>query len=89
MAVDLSELLALPDDERLRLAEALIESTVPADIAPLLRELVTRLAHTNQALDELHKRFGRLSATLENNRTQAREAVLRSGAVWPPPLSSR
>lgn len=82
MSVDLSELLALPREERLKLAEALFESTAPADIGRLLREFVTRMARTNQALNDLHERFSRLDETLERNRAEVRDAALRSRTVW-------
>jgi hypothetical protein len=89
MAVNLAELLALPSDQRLELAEVLLESAVPEDIGPMLRDLVTRLERTSQALDELHGRFGRLDETLVHNRAVVREAVLREHMIRPFQLTPR
>jgi len=83
MAVNLSELLALPREERERLAEALMASTVPADIPLLLREFVARTERTNRALDVALDRLERLDEKLERDRAEVREAVLRSGERWP------
>jgi hypothetical protein len=86
MAVNLSELLALPPDERVRLAELLMESTVPPDIGPLLRDLVASLERTNRALEAALERRSAFDEKLERGRAEAREAVIRSGRVWPFPL---
>ncbi len=89
MAVNLPELLALPPEERLELAETLMESAAPPDVRELLREFVVRMERTNQALEDLHQRFRRLDETLERNRAEVREAVMRSGELWPFPLPPR
>jgi uncharacterized protein YaaN involved in tellurite resistance len=86
MAVNLSELLALPRDERVKLAEALMESTVPPDIGPLLRELVRGLEATNRALESALERLSHFDERLERARTEAREEVIRSGERWPFPV---
>jgi uncharacterized protein Yka (UPF0111/DUF47 family) len=86
MAVNVTELLALPREERERLLEALMETTVPADIPPLLREFVARTERTNHALETALERLGRLDETIERNREEVREAVRQSGEVWPFPL---
>ena len=86
MAVKLSELLALPLEEREKLAEALMESTVPPDIGPLLHDFVAGLERTNQALEAVLARFSTLDERLERSRAEERENVMRSGEVWPFPL---
>jgi hypothetical protein len=86
MAVKLNELLALSYDERIKLAEALMESTVPADMGPLVRELVERLERTTSALDSALERMSTMDERLERVRAEAREAVIRSGERWPFPL---
>jgi len=86
MGVNLSELLALPSDERLKLAETLMESAVPADLEPLLKEFVLGMERTNRAVEAALERLSRMDDTLERNRTEVREAVRRSGDVWPLPL---
>jgi hypothetical protein len=86
MAVDLQELLALPLDERVRLVEALLESTVPPDMGSLIREFVQRTERTNAALEALLARMSTLDERLECARAEAREATLRSGERWPFPL---
>lgn len=86
MAVDLSELLALPSEERMKLAEVLMESTVPPDIGPLFREFVASLERTNRSLDVVLERLSTFDERLERSRAQVREAVVRSGEVWPFPL---
>jgi hypothetical protein len=86
MAVNLSELLALPRRERMKLAETLMESTVPRDIGPLLRDLAARLERTNRKLDQTVERLSGLDERLERSRASVRDAVIRSGEVWPFPL---
>ena len=83
MAVNMSELLALPREERERLAEALMASTVPADIVLLLREFTARTERTNGALDAALDRLEHLDEKLARSRAEVREAVLRSGDRWP------
>jgi len=82
MAVDLSELLALPAEERLRLAEALWSSVAPRDLAPLIMEFIERAERINRALDATHRRFEELDETLASDRAQVRESVLRAGEEW-------
>jgi hypothetical protein len=86
MAVNLPELLALPREERMKLAETLMESAIPPDIGPLLREFVLGLERTNRALESALQRRSRLDERLERNRAEVREAVIRSGETWPFPL---
>ena len=86
MAVNLTELLALPREERERLLEALMETTVPPDIGPLLREFVAGLERTNRVLESALERQSQLDARIERARAEAREEVLRSGKIWPFPL---
>jgi len=86
MAVNLAELLALPRKERMKLAETLMESTVPPDIGPLLRDLAARLERTNRKLDQTFERLSGLDERLERSRASVRDAVIRSGQVWPFPL---
>ena len=86
MAVNLSELLALPSEERLKLAETLMESTAPADFEALLKELVAGMERTNRAVEAALGRLSRMDDTIERNRAEVREAVRRSGDVWPLPL---
>ena len=83
MAVDLSELLALPAEERLRLAEALWSSVAPRDLAPLIMEFIERAERINRALDATHRRLEELDETLARDRAQVRESVLRAGEEWP------
>lgn len=83
MAVNVSELLALPREEREKLLEALMETTVPADIPPLIREFVARTEQTNRALDMALERLSRFDETIERNRAEVRETVCQSGEVWP------
>jgi hypothetical protein len=83
MAVDLSELLALPAEERLRLAEALWTSVAPADLWPLIVEFIERSERINRALDATIRRFEELDATLARDRAEVRESVLRAGEEWP------
>jgi hypothetical protein len=86
MAVNVTELLALPREEREKLLEALMENTVPADIPPLLREFVASTERTNRALEVALERLSRLDETIVRNRAEVREAVRKSGEVWPFPL---
>jgi hypothetical protein len=86
MAVDFNELLALPREERVKLAEALLESAAPPDIGPLLRQLVTALEGTNRALDLTIARLIGFDERLRRARAEVREAVLRSGEQWPFPV---
>jgi len=65
-----------------------METTVPADIAPLIREFVARTERTNRALEVALERLSRLDKTIERNRAEVREAVGQSGDVWPFPLPS-
>jgi hypothetical protein len=86
MGVNVSELLSLPPDERMRLAEMLMESTIPPDIGPLLRDLVASLARTNRRLDETLERLSTFDERLERGRAEVRDAIRCSGEVWPFPL---
>jgi hypothetical protein len=63
-----------------------METTVPADIPPLVREFVARTERTNHALEVAHERLSRLDETIERNRAEVREAVCQSGEVWSFPL---
>ena len=83
MAVDLNELLALPPEERMKLAETLMESAAPPDIGPLLRQLVTSLERTHRALDLAIARLIALDERFRRARAEVREAVLHSGEQWP------
>ena len=87
MVVNLSELLALPIEERTKLAEALLDSVARAEIKPLARELAERARRTNAALDAAISRLDHFDEELERNRAEVREEVLRSGESWPFPLS--
>ena len=86
MAVDLNELLALPPDERMKLAETLMEGAVPPDVGALLRELVSGLERTNRALDLAIARLSAFDERLRRARAEVREAVLVSGEKWPLPV---
>ena len=86
MAVNVDEVLALPREEREKLLEALMETTVPSDIPPLIREFAARTERTNRALDVILERLSRMDETIERNRADVREAVRQSGDVWPFPL---
>ena len=86
MAINVTELLALPREEREKLLEALMETTVPSDIPPLMREFVARTERTNRALEVVIERLSRLDETIERNRSEIREQVRQSGDVWPFPL---
>jgi hypothetical protein len=81
--VDVSELLALPPEERVELAELLMESTLPPDIALLLRDFVGALERTNRALDLAIARLSAFEERLARGRAEVREAVLSSGEAWP------
>ncbi len=83
MAVNVNDVLALPREEREKLLEALMETTVPVDIPPLIREFVTRTERTNRALEAVLERLSHLDETIERNRAEVREAVRQSGDVWP------
>ena len=83
MAVNVTELLALPREEREKLLEALMETTVPPDVPPLIREFVARTERTNRALEMALQRLSCLDETIERNRAEVREAVRKSGDVWP------
>jgi hypothetical protein len=86
MAVNVNDVLALPREEREKLLEALMETTVPSDIPPLIIEFVARTERTNRALEAVLERLSRLDETIERNRAGVREAVRQSGDVWPFPL---
>ena len=81
--MELSELLALPAEERLRLAEALWSSVAPADLAPLIVEFIERAERINRALDATIRRFEELDEALARDRAEVRESVLRAGEEWP------
>jgi hypothetical protein len=85
MAADLDELLALPREERMRLAEALLESAAP-EMGPLLKEFARGLKRTNRALDLAIARLMAFDERLQRSRAEVREAVLRSGETWPFPV---
>jgi hypothetical protein len=87
MAVTVTDVLALPREEREKLLEALIETTIPADIPPLLREFVTCAERTNRALEAALERLGRLDETIERNRVEVR-AARQSQETWPFPRPS-
>lgn len=63
-----------------------MESAIPPDIGPLLRELVQRTERTVHSLDALLERLSRMDETIEQNRAEVREEVRRSGEAWPFPL---
>jgi hypothetical protein len=86
MAADLNELLALPREERMKLAEALMESAAPTEIGSLLREFAAGLERTNRALDLAIARLSAFDERLRRSRAEVREAVLRSGETWPFPV---
>jgi hypothetical protein len=86
MAADLNELLALPPEERMRLAEVLMESAAPAEIGPLLQEFASGLERTNRALDMAIARLSAFEERLQRSRAEVREAVLLSGDAWPFPV---
>ena len=86
MAVTVTDVLALPREEREKLLEALMETTIPADIPPLLREFVARTERTNRALEAALDRLGRLDEIIERNRVEVRAAVRQSQETWPFPL---
>jgi hypothetical protein len=82
MAVNLSELLALPAEERLRLAEALLTSVAPVDLGPLVVEFIERAERINRALDATLRRLKKLDEPLARDRAEARASVL-AGEEWP------
>ena len=86
MAVTVTDVLALPREEREKLLEALMETTIPADIPPLLREFVTCTERTNRALESALDRLGRLDETIERNRIEVRASVQQTQETWPFPL---
>jgi len=86
MAADLNELLALPREERMKLAEALMESAAPTEFGALLREFAAGLERTNRALDLAIARLIAFDERLRRSRAEVREAVLLSGEAWPFPL---
>lgn len=86
MAITVTDVLALPLEEREKLLEALMETTIPVDIPPLLREFVARTEQTNRALESTLDRLGRLDETIERNRVEVRAAVRQSQETWPFPL---
>ena len=65
-----------------------METTVPSDIPPLIREFVERTEQTNRVLEGALERLSRLDETIERNRAAVREAVRLSGEVWPFQLPS-
>jgi hypothetical protein len=86
MAVNLAELLALPMEERTKLAEALLDSVARAELEPLAREFIERTKRTNAALDAAIARLERFDDEIERQRAEVREAVMCSGEIWPFPL---
>ena len=86
MAIDLTELLALSPEERMKLGETLMESTLPPDIAALLRDFVDALERTNRALDFAIARLSAFDERLARGRAEARETALSCGDAWPLPL---
>jgi hypothetical protein len=86
MVVNVTEILELPLEEREKLLEALMETTVPADVPLLVREFIDRTERTNRALERALERLARLEETIERNRAEVRQAVSQSGEVWPFPL---
>ena len=86
MAVNVTEILELPLEEREKLLEALMETTVPADVPLLVREFIDRTERANRALERALERLARLEETIERNRAEVRQAVSQSGEVWPFPL---
>jgi hypothetical protein len=86
MSINVNDVLALPREEREKLLEALMETTVPSDIPPLVREFVVRTERTNRLLEAALERLSRMDETIERNRAEVREAVRQSGDRWPFPL---
>jgi hypothetical protein len=86
MAVTVTDILALPREEREKLLEALMETTIPADIPSLLREFVSRTEQSNLALESALDRLGGLDETIERNRAEVRAAVRRPQESWSFPL---
>jgi hypothetical protein len=87
MPIDLDELFAMPPEERAKLGERLLESAVPSDIGPLLKELVSSLERSVRALDLAIARLSALDERLVQGRAKVREEVLSSSEAWPFPLS--
>ncbi len=86
MAVDLKALLALPREERMRLAETLLESAAPDELGASLREFASGLERTNHALELAIARLSAFDERLQRSRAEVREAVLLSGEAWPFPV---
>lgn len=70
MPADLNELLALPSEERMKLAEALMESVAPTEIGPLLREFASGLERTNRALDLAIARLSAFDERIRRSRAE-------------------
>ena len=85
MAADLNALLALPHDERMKLAETLLENAAPPELGALLRDLASGLERTNHALELAIARLSAFDERLQRSRAEVREAVLLSGEAWPFP----
>ena len=83
MAVDLSELLALPAEDRAELAVTLWESVETAELEGLVRELAGCMAQINHSLDAMIACLEGLDQRIERNRAEVRETVLRSQDAWP------
>ena len=60
-----------------------MDSEVPPDIGPLLRDLVSALERTTRALDLAIARLSALDERLARSRAEAREAALSSREAWP------
>ena len=71
----------------MKLAEMLMQSTVPPDIGPLLRDFVCSLERTNRALDLALARLSAHDDRLARGRAEVREEVLSSGEAWPFPVA--
>lgn len=83
MAVSVTELLALPFEERAKLAEALWESVAPGDLEPLIREMRACMEQAGQSLEATAWRLQHLDAELERNREEIREALRGTAPEWP------
>ena len=59
---------------------------MPPDLEPLLKEFVAGMERTNRAVEAALERLSRMDETMERHRAEVREAVRRSGDVWPLPL---
>lgn len=82
MAVNIAELLALPFDERVKIAEALV-GDVPEDLEPLIQKFAAGLRRTNVAIEATISRLENFNARVEQSRAEVRQAVLQSGESWP------